>query len=259
MCSGGPFADEVNQGVLIGAGHLHVMSRQERQTVLEYLQHPTADNMDESAEAFRSAFLPMHCKPMGGKLYRKGDFVAAFQQGVEVFFQIEKFFLVKVSNVYRSIVLGDTFQFITNPGGTVSRHPISDTVYIQPAHSYICVGLNDLRREIMLFPETGNKYAVVDPFRTSVNLPRVIVPIFPQVDDFVCVIGDEEENPWRALITEVNYRTSTVGGYFYVKHPNFDANHLWIRERPQRKETIHFNSLLSTVNGEWVGNAWRDT
>jgi len=100
MCSGGPFADEVNQGVLIGAGHLHVMSRQERQTVLEYLQHPTADNMDESAEAFRSAFLPMHCKPMGGKLYRKGDFVAAFQQGVGVFFQIEKFFLVKVSNVY---------------------------------------------------------------------------------------------------------------------------------------------------------------
>ena len=235
------------------------MSCQERQSILEYLQHPTADTVDEAVETFRSAFLPMHCKPMGGKLYRKGDFVVAFQQCSEVFFKVEEFCLVKVIDVYHSIVFGDTFQFITNSGGNVSRHPISDTVYIQPAHSSICVGLNDLRREIMLFPERGNKYAVVDPFRRSVNLPKVMVPVYPQVHDFVCVIGDEEDDPWRALITEVNYHNSTVGGYFYVKHPNFDANHLWIRERPQRKETIHFNSLLSIENGEWVGNAWRDT
>lgn len=34
------------------------------------------------------------CKPMGGKLYRKGDFVAAVQQGAEILFKIENFFLV---------------------------------------------------------------------------------------------------------------------------------------------------------------------
>ena len=143
---------------------------------------------------------------------------------------------------------------------TVSRHPISDTIHIQSAGSCVCVGLNDLKREIMLFPETaGNKYAVVDPFRESVNLPKVIVSVYPQFGDFVCVIGDEEDDTWRALITEVNYHTSTVGGYFYVKHPNFDAYQLWVKERPQRKETIHFNSLLSIVNGEWVNNTWRDS
>ena len=258
LCSDGPLADKVNQGVLIGSGHVHIMSRQERQTVLEYLQHSTADDVDEAVETFRSAFLPMHCKPVGGKLYRKQDVVAAIQQGAEVFFQIQNFFLVKVNNAYLSVVLGDTYQLIVNPGGGVSRHPISDTVYIQPAHSCICVGLNDLRREIMLFQEMGNKYAVVDPFRSNVNLPKVIVPVYPEVGDFVCVIG-EDDDPWRALITEVNYRSSTAGGYFYVKHANFDANHLWVRERPQRKETIHFNSLLSTLDGEWVDNAWRDT
>lgn len=258
LCSDGPLANKVSQGVLIGSGHVHIMSRQERQTVLEYLQHSTADDVDEAVETFRSAFLPMHCKPVGGKLYRKQDVVAAIQQGAEVFFQIQNFFLVKVNNEYLSVVLGDTYQLIVNPGGGVSRHPISDTVYIQPAHSCICVGLNDLRREIMLFQETGNKYAVVDPFRSNVNLPKVIVPVYPEVGDFVCVIG-EDDDPWRALITEVNYRSSTVGGYFYVKHANFDANHLWVRERPQRKETIHFNSLLSTLDGEWVDNAWRDT
>lgn len=110
----------------------------------------------------------------------------------------------------------------------------------------------------MLFPKTGNKYAVVDPFRSNLNLPKVIVPVYPEIGDFLCVTG-EDDDPWRALLTEVNYCTSTVGGYFYVKHPNFDANHLWVRERLQRKETIHFNCLLSTVDGELVDNAWRYT
>lgn len=118
--------------------------------------------------------------------------------------------MVKVDNAYLSVVLGDTYQLIVNPGGAVLRHPISDTVYIQPACSCICVGLNDLRREIMLFQETGNKYAVIDPFRSNVNLPKVIVPMYPEVGDFVCVTGEDDE-PWRALITEVNYRSSTVG------------------------------------------------
>lgn len=92
--------------------------------ILEYLQHVTTDDVDEAVESFRSAFLPMHCKPMGGKFYRKG--------------------------------------------------------------------INDLRREIMLFPETGNKYAVLDPFQRTVNLPKVIVPVYPQIGDLVSVIGDDE-------------------------------------------------------------------
>lgn len=47
----------------------------------------------------------------------------------------------------------------------------------------------------------------------------------------MCVIGDEEENFWRVLIIEVNYRILIVGGYFYVKYFNFDVNYFWIRER----------------------------
>lgn len=109
----------------------------------------------------------------------------------------------------------------------------------------------------MLFPETGNKYAMVDPFRQNVPLPKVTVPVYSEVGDLLCVTVEDDE-PWRALVTEVNYHTSTVGGFFYVKHPHFDDNGLWVRERPQRKETIHFNSLLSIVDGEWVSSAWRD-
>lgn len=101
ICSGGPLADKVNQGMLIGSGHLCMMSRQEKQTILEYLQPVTADDVDEAAQSFRSVFLPLHCKPVGGKLYRKGDCVAAFQRGSEIFSKIEKFFLVKVNDVYQ--------------------------------------------------------------------------------------------------------------------------------------------------------------
>lgn len=252
LCSGGPLADKVNQGVLIGSGQIHIMSYQKRQTVLEYLEHVTSDDLSKAVEYFRSAFLPMHCKPLGGKLYRKGDFVSAVQEGAEVFLQIQDFYLVKVKDAYQSLVLGVTFELIINPGGEVTRQLVSDTLYIQPANSSICLSLKDLRREIMLFPDTGNKYAVVDQFREDVNLPKVIVPVYPEVGDFVSVTGQDEEL-WRALVTDVNYHALTVGGFFYVKHSHFDDNNLWIRERPQRKETIHFNSIVSIVDGEWVG------
>ena len=130
---------------------------QERQTVLEYLENVGADDLDEAVESFRSAYLPMHCKPMGVKLYRKGCFVAAVQGGAEIFLQ-------KINNAYQSLLI-TTLKLIVNPGGSVARHPVSNTVYVQHAHSCICISLNDIRGEIMLFPETGNNYAVVDPFR----------------------------------------------------------------------------------------------
>lgn len=165
---------------------------------------------------------------------------------------------MKINNAYQSLLIGTTLQLIVNPGGSVARHPVSNVVYVQPAHSCICISLNDIRREIMLFPETGNNYAMVDPFRQNVPLPKVIVPVYPEVGDLLCVTGEDDDEPWRALVTEVNYRTSTVAGFFCVKHPHYDDNGLWVRERTQRKETIHFNSLLSVVDGEWMGSAWRE-
>lgn len=135
---------EVNQGVLIGSGQIHMMSHQKRQTILEYLEHVT-DDLSEAVESFRSAFLPMHCKPLGGKLYRKGDFVSAVQEGAEVFLQIQDFYLIKGKDAYQSLVLGATFELIINPGGEVARHPVSYTLYIQPANSSICLSLKDLR------------------------------------------------------------------------------------------------------------------
>ena len=68
----------------------------------------------------------------------------------------------------------------------------------------------------MLYPDTDNKYAVVDPFREKVYLPKVVVPVYLEIGDFVCVTG-QENVLWRALVVELNYRTSTVGGFFCAK------------------------------------------
>lgn len=92
----------------------------------------------------------------------------------------------------------------------------------------------------------------------NVPLPKVIIPVYPEAGDLLCVTGEDDDEPWRALVTEVNYNTSTVAGFFYVKHPHCDENGLWVREKLQRKETIHLNGLLCIVDGEWMGSAWRD-
>ena len=51
----------------MGSGQIHIMSYQKRQTVLEYLEHVTADDLSEAVEYFCSTFLPMHCKLIGWK------------------------------------------------------------------------------------------------------------------------------------------------------------------------------------------------
>ena len=48
------------------------------------------------------------------------------------------------------------------------HHPLSDTVYVKPFESGTILGLKDLQREIMLFPDVNGNFAVVDPFRETI-------------------------------------------------------------------------------------------
>lgn len=118
---------------------------------------------------------------------------------------------MKINNAYQSLLIGTTLQLIVNPGGSVARHPVSNTVYVQPAHSCICISLNDIRREIMLFPETGNK--IIMPWwillgkNFNVPLPKVIIPVYPEVGDLLCVTGEMMMNlggHWLLKLTTVH-------------------------------------------------------
>lgn len=50
----------------------------------------------------------------------------------------------------------------------------------------------------------------------------------------------------------------TVHAYFYVKHNNFITNKLWIKEKPTRKQVIHWASILAILDGEWNGMHWKE-
>ena len=109
---------------MVGSGCTPVMLQWERQAVSDYFQDIT-DDVGEMAESFRSAFLPLYCKPVGGKLYRKGDVVAATQGDSEVFIKIQSFFLVHVDNSYQHVLFGDTFQVVVGPDNrTLEQHPV---------------------------------------------------------------------------------------------------------------------------------------
>jgi len=43
----------------------------------------------------------------------------------------------------------------------------------------------------------------------------------------------------------------------FIKHNNFLSNQLWIKEKPTRKQVIHWSSILAILEGEWHGTYWK--
>lgn len=100
---------------------------------------------------------------------------------------------------------------------------------------------------------------MIDPDRTIIRLPSIVVPVFPQVGDMALVKGDDNE-VWRAEITSVHQETKSVKGYFFIKHRNWNINGLWQRESSRRTlDVIHFRSIVGLAEGEWQGPYWKDS
>lgn len=76
-----------------------------------------------------------------------------------------------------------------------------------------CLGLKDLQREIMLFPDVNRNYAVASPFRKTILLPPVTVPVYPEVKNMILVEGNNDEF-WDAEVKHVLFAEKLVKGYF---------------------------------------------
>ena len=138
------------------------------------------------------------------------------------------------------------------------HHPLSDTPNIKPFESSTCLGLKDLQREIMLFPDVNGNFTVVDPYRKAVPLPPVIVPVYPQIRDMILVKGNNDDI-WHAEVRRVQFAEKLVKGYFYIQHRNWNENKLWIREsRASQMDNINFTSILYIATGEWQGSVWKE-
>lgn len=95
----------------------------------------------------------------------------------------------------------------------------------------------------MLFPDVNGTFAVVDPYRKTVPLPPVIVPVYPQIRDMILVKGNNDE-VWHAEVRHVLLTEKLVTGYFYIKHPNWNENKFWIREsHSSQMDNINFTSI----------------
>ena len=70
-----------------------------------------------------------------------------------------------------NVNVNDTYQLVWNPGGGIMHYPLSDTLYVIPFKSGTIFGIKDLQREIMLFPDVNENFAVVDPFSEPIFLP----------------------------------------------------------------------------------------
>ncbi|KAJ7389135.1 hypothetical protein OS493_033459 [Desmophyllum pertusum] len=149
-------------------------------------------------------------------------------------------------------------SFIEDAQGNILRHPLSDTIVIEPFETCSCFQVQDLDRKVMLYPFQPGKFAVVDPMRKIIPIPQVLVPVFPQVGDMVSVQGGDDEL-WRAEVQAVDHVHKTVRGYFFVKHHQWNENQLWKRESMSHAmDTIHFKSIISIVEGQWQGPYWKD-
>ena len=243
----------VSDGVLTGAPQFYVLKSEEKKAVEDLLEHNV-----EVVELFRSVFMPLQCIP-NGKLYRKGDIAFVSLNDNEVVAKVEKLFLLDDGeHNWRSLALLNLYEPVLTNDGSALRHPISDTIIVQATNDKICFPVKYILRQVMLFPEGDNQFAVVDPARETIPLPQVMVPVYPEKGDFVSVQGDDGES-WTANVIAVNYRRKTVDAYFFVKHNNFLANKLWIKEKPIKKQEIHWESILGILDGQWIGAHWKQT
>lgn len=254
-----------NNGVLIGKGHPHVITREEGPNIETCL---TFNNIDvretpHMATMYKSALLPLHNVSCGGTVYKSGNEVSVLLQGDddEFIVKIIHFYLLCVENHHIYIAIGDKYKRSEDDSGAILRHPLSDSLIVQPFETNFCLLLRDITRKVMLYPYRvrPGQFAVIDPARMTMPLPHILVPVYPQIGDMVLVKGNYDEL-WRAEVRAVDHRLQSVRGYFFVKHRSWNDNQLWVRESLARAmDTILYKSIIGLVEGQWHGSCWKDS
>ena len=248
-----------NNGVLVGKGEIEALQRDERLSIKDYFRNvPGFGEAPDTAAVYRSALVERAHASACGTVYHTGDDAVVSQGANMSIVKILKFYLVFVNQEYIPIVTGDSYRIATDALGNILRHPLSDTIVIEPFETCTCFQVQDLIRKVMLYPFKPGKFAVVDPMRSRIPIPQVLVRVSPQVGEMVSVQGGDEEL-WRAEVRAVDHGHKTIRGYFFVKHHQWNENQLWKRESMgHAMDTIHFKSIVSILDGQWHGPYWKD-
>jgi len=189
-----------------------------------------------------------------GTLYQLGDHIIVKHSNEELVIKILHIYLVNGENWYVHLIMGDSYKVKKDGANNELRHSFSDTCIVEPFETNACVHLKNVQRKIMLYPVQEGLFAVIDPSRTHIPLPCVLVPVFPQVGDMVLVKGDDDDQHWRAEIRTVDSNLKVACGYFFIKHRLWQHNSLWVRESQGRTmDKIMFKSIIGIAAGHWHG------
>ena len=206
----------------------------------------------------RSLLIPSH--GVKGTLYRTGKHVLIqnFSTSSAEVIRITAFFSISMHGITHAIVKGEHFPF----EGSVHIYSSSQYVISSSIIKYVIV--TNVLNKLMLYPDPDNllcpsKYVVINYKRQHIPLHEndVIVPVYPQVNDMVFVVGTNDDI-WHAYKTSVDQDSKTCSAYFYVHVLGTTAPLVYHRESHSRtsRATIAWGSIIDYAPGKWNGSRW---
>lgn len=229
---------------------------QENMSAIGFCCNTPQQQVSRVAVVAKRAFLPK----LGhdGLIVKAGETVIAIDPGAgNKVVTIENFLSVSANNQYYSLLKGQICHVVMEDGEVQTKF-WSGFPLVQKPTETIYLTLVDIKRKVMLYPNNDEEnYVVLDYSRPTTPHYNPIVPCFPEKDDVVQVLGEEQE--WFGQVISVSERNKTAQVQPLTASARWPGRNLYLRERRQRmpSEIVHWNSILQVANGRWnSGTCW---
>jgi len=201
-----------------------------------------------------------------GLVLSRNDNIVVLMEGNEYVVQIKQFLFIRYGVDAKTTALlieGFIIPFNKSCEGETDVDIWSGfpKVKLQPNdNNSVIVLSSSVKRKVMLYKhgDQTSLQTVVDYDRQLKDVPGLLVPVFPEIDDMLLIQGENQGDIWYGRALSVDLHNKTVEVYFYVeknRHPN-----RFVRENLSRqaKNTVFFDSIIGIANGQWINsNTWQ--
>ena len=220
----------------------------------------------EIAFSFRSFWRPVQTPT--GMLYRNGEYVVSQVDAHEYICQITNFLCLCSEGEFFKFVKVQKYSQAVDEEGTPLSDPYSRGLVIDTASAQeLIIPVNVMLRKIILCniyaqpdDENADRKIAVDFQRETppISYHDILVPFYPQVNDMICIKGDEP-NPWLAKVLTIQERAKTVKVWYYEEDIERPGEKLYVpyRDARQAQDSVSWGSILGLASGEWRSNVWK--
>ncbi|XP_048586101.1 uncharacterized protein LOC125568272 [Nematostella vectensis] len=198
-----------------------------------------------------------------GLVLSSNDNIIASLEDGECIVQIKRFLLIRygLDNNHSVLIEGFIKPFNKSSEGEIDVNVWSGfpKVKLQPNDNSVIFSHQSVQRKVMLYKHAQtNLQTVVDYDRQLKDVPRLLVPVYPEKDDMLFIQGEKQGDIWYGRVSSVDLSNKAVEVYFYVEkqqHPNRFVRESFSR---QARNTVVFDSIIGIANGHWIsGNIWQ--